>query len=397
MTETDPHFQALLRHLDGRRAGWRAAFRRLRDGLRGRLAALRANRDTVTAEPCDVLLIHPSEKSRRLNRKAPLLASLRQRGLVVLETVSDGESRALRERRLRPPPRPVPWPLYISAARAADLLARYRPRVILTERNGWPVSTFLRAFRPAETRVVHVAHGILSDQSDRLRYHDYDYYALFGQSSLDYLRALDHGFGETTAFFAGPYFPLPAPRQRPGDARTLLFLGAGPGEEDSDAYRNACRLAREWLRAHPGWRMKVRLHPRGGGAPWRDLARTDPALDLRPGDESLEQALDGCQAVWCGYTTAIIDCAVARVPVVVLDRSRDYFQCDRHGVPRVATVRELELAMDEVVETPALCSHRMAAFARYHIEHADDPVSSLADRIGALVAGHEPRDGFRIS
>ena len=38
--------------------------------------------------------------------------------------------------------------------------------------------------------------------------------------------------------------------------------------------------------------MKVRLHPRGGGAPWRDLARTDPALDLRPGDESLEQALD---------------------------------------------------------------------------------------------------------
>ncbi|QJX02769.1 hypothetical protein HML84_16365 [Alcanivorax sp. IO_7] len=141
----------------------------------------------------------------------------------------------------------------------------------------------------------------------------------------------------------------------------------------------------------------MRLHPRGGGAPWRDLARTDPALDLRPGDESLEQALDGCQAVWCGYTTAIIDCAVARVPVVVLDRSRDYFQCDRHGVPRVATVRELELAMDEVVETPALCSHRMAAFARYHIEHADDPVSSLADRIGALVAGHEPRtaSGFR--
>ena len=224
------HFKALAQHL-AQRGPSGASVWWLRESLRGIYGRLRLRREPTTPRVCDVLLIHPSEKSRRQGRKTTLLAELRGAGLIVEETVATDNKEALRQRRLRPPLYSVPLPLYLSAARAADLLANYKAKVILTERNGWPTSTFLRAFRDSDTRIIHLAHGVLSDQSSRLRYHDYDYYAVFGRSSLDYLRKGKPGFGDTLALLAGPYFPLPEKREVVPESRCLLFVGAGPEEE----------------------------------------------------------------------------------------------------------------------------------------------------------------------
>ncbi|MBF5055164.1 hypothetical protein Y5W_00458 [Alcanivorax sp. 521-1] len=385
------HFKALQRHLTDRRSRLDRAVWWLRESLRGLRARLRARRDHGAPTHCDVLLIHPSEKSRRQGRKNALLEALRRAGLRVEETVAGDDRAALRRRHLRPPPRPVPAPLYTSAARAADLLARYRARVILTERNGWPVSTFLRAFRPPETRVLHLAHGILSDQSSKLRFHDFDYYAVFGNSSLEYLCRGEPGFGRTDVLFAGPYFPLPAPRTpATAPSKALLFLGAGPDEEDSDGYRHSCELARQWLAAHPDWTLWVRPHPRGTGKPWRTWAADNAAVRLRPEGESLSEAMASIAAVWSGYTTAIIDCAVAGVPVIVLGQHRDYFECERFGVPRVTDQKGLEVAMASLDGGAADWAATLAAFAGHHIEYREQPVASLAETIMTLVEGRPP-------
>ncbi|MBL7250686.1 hypothetical protein [Alloalcanivorax marinus] len=382
----DPHFKALQRHLTAHRPAPDRAIWWLRESLRGLWARGLSRNPPVTPHACDVLLVHPSEKSRRLGRKAALLDALRQAGLSVAETVAGDDRRAL-----RPPPRPVPAPLYAAAAHACDLLARHRARVILTERNGSPVSTFLRAFRPPQTRILHLAHGILSDQSSKLRFHDFDYYAVFGNSSLEYLRQGEPGFGDTQVLFAGPYFPLPAPRDpATAPSKALLFLGAGPDEEDGDAYRQSCELARQWLAAHPDWTLWVRPHPRGSGRPWRDWAGSDLAIRMRPEGETLEQAMAAITAVWSGYTNAIIDCAIAGVPVMVLGQHPDYFQCERFGLPRVTTPQGLEQAMASLNGDGRDWAARLDAFARHHIEHRERPVASLADTIVALARGKAP-------
>ena len=387
----DPHFKALQHHLTARRSAPDRAAWWLRESLRGLWARCRTRRQAVTPRECDVLLIHPSEKSRRQGRKNDLLAALRQAGLSVEEAVAGDDRQALRQRHLRPPPQPVPAPLYIAAARAADLLSRYRARVILTERNGSPVSTFLRAFRAPETRILHLAHGTLSAQSSKLWFHDFDYYAVFGNSSLEYLQEGEPGFGATEVLFAGPYFPLPTPRD-PSAAPTkaLLFLGAGPDEENCDAYQQSCELARQWLAAHPDWTLWVRPHPRGAGQPWCDWAGTNPAIRMRPEGETLEQAMAEITAVWSGYTNAIIDCAIAGVPVMVLGAHPDYFQCQRFGLPRVTDQEGLEQAMASLKGGEADWAARLDAFARHHIEHRERPVASLADTIVGLARGETP-------
>ena len=387
------HFKALAQHL-AQRGPSGASVWWLRESLRGIYGRLRLRREPTTPRVCDVLLIHPSEKSRRQGRKTTLLAELRGAGLIVEETVATDNKEALRQRRLRPPLYSVPLPLYLSAARAADLLANYKAKVILTERNGWPTSTFLRAFRDSDTRIIHLAHGVLSDQSSRLRYHDYDYYAVFGRSSLDYLRKGKPGFGDTLALLAGPYFPLPEKREVVPESRCLLFVGAGPEEEKTAAYRHSCDLALSWLKKHPEWKLWVRPHPRGSGQPWCNIAKTHPSIRLRPKGESLDHALSDVVAVWSGYTTAIIDCAIAGVPVLVLGRYADYFQCDLYGIPRLSSAEDLDIAMARVLTEPSLWQESLGIFARYHVENLEQPVSSLATVIIELARGGTPRNSI---
>ena len=125
------HFKALAQHL-AQRGPSGASVWWLRESLRGIYGRLRLRREPTTPRVCDVLLIHPSEKSRRQGRKTTLLAELRGAGLIVEETVATDNKEALRQRRLRPPLYSVPLPLYLRAARAADLLANYKAKVILT-------------------------------------------------------------------------------------------------------------------------------------------------------------------------------------------------------------------------------------------------------------------------
>src|SRR5690606_28367422 len=117
------------------------------------------------------------------------------------------------------------------AAYAQWLVEHHQPRILLNDRNGSLYAPFLRlALNARGSLLVHLAHATTVEGSRRLGMNDYDYYFLFGQSSLEALQARKLRFGSSTAVLAGSHmidddYVMPAPDLA---TRTLLILGVGP-------------------------------------------------------------------------------------------------------------------------------------------------------------------------
>jgi len=350
-------------------------------------------RDGDAARQCDVLLIHPSRKSFLQGRKKPLITALQARGMRVEEHVEESDRELLRQRQFAPPGRPVPFLLYWHAAHAAYLLQRYRPKVILSERNAWIVPSFIKTLRAEGAQIMHLAHSVPSGQSSRYDYFDYDYYLMFGRSSFEYLSSLHGAYGTCRAVFAGPYYLsdsqpfLASPGNESGVLR-LLFLGSGPDYEHEAGYQQYCSWVMKWLRDRSDVELAVKVHPRGSGHPWVAHAAVDARVRILPQEVRLEECAQRFDLVLSGYTNAVLDVARAGTPFVLLGSDDDYFSVESFGLPRCRVESQLAYCIESVVKAPGDYKLRLAEFLKFHIDQPDRPMTSLVDCVEKIVGGH---------
>ncbi|WP_256667720.1 hypothetical protein [Pseudomonas sp. R-28-1W-6] len=357
------------------------------------MAWLVCRRGTGEQGCCDVLLIHPSCKSYLQGRKKPLVAALRARGMRVEEFVEDSERRLIFARQLAVPRRPVPFLLHFYAAHAAYLLQRYRPKVVLTERNAWVVPSLVKALREEGAQVMHLAHSVPSGQSSRYDYFDYDYYALFGRSSFEYLASIPGRFGSCVTVFAGPYYlsdrlQPEAPVSSPGGRPQLLFLGSGPDYEQTPDYLECCAWVMKWLQEHPDADLTVKIHPRASGHPWVAHATANARVRMLAGSVSLDECAGRFDLVLCGYTNAVLDVARAGIPFVLLGNDEDYFSVERFGLPRCRVESQLASSIEGVAKSPEDYRRSLAQFMAFHIDQSERPLASLVECVEQLVGGH---------
>ncbi|WP_188985875.1 hypothetical protein [Pseudomonas matsuisoli] len=397
--EEQSPFSDVLRELDTFLAG------RLRTRGKGRASASRKSaalvwkgilsfflqrKKTAGLKVCDVLLVHPSRKSYLQGRKESFIEALRSKGMTIEEIVEDDDL-LVRGRLFSPPPCRIPLRFRWHASHAAYLLDNYQFKVIITERNGWIVPTFLKAFRQRQEKVVHLAHSVLTAESSNYGYYDYDYYAVFGPSSYEYLSNLEFSFGNCLVSYAGPYFFNDAvqglsvsPIEQ--NELTLLFLAPGPSYEQEYGYHEKCAWIKRWLESNKAARLIVKVHPRGSGQPWEALRDDNTQVCVLSGnDVSLSQAALQCDLVLTGYTNAVIDVTRVGVPFILLGDSPDYFSSERFFMPRVLLEEHLAPAIEAVLKDKSVYSNNAFQFYSYHVENRTAPLKSLVDLLDEIV------------
>lgn len=356
----------------------------------------------VAVESCDFLLLQSAPKVIKFQRKKLLIEGLREHGYKLVETALQEPKTILRERLLRVPAFAVPTRYFGLAAYAQWLVERHQPRILLNDRNGSLYAPFLRlALNSRGSLLVHLAHATTVESSRRLGMNDYDYYFLFGQSSLEALQARELRFGSSTAVLTGSHmidkdYVMPAPEQV---TRTLLVLGVGPDKEKESAYQQTYRLLADWARRSPEYRVLIKRHPRSQASFWQEIASAVTNVELLANDCGLSTALEQASVVVNILSNAVIEAALSGRPVLCVDlgNQRDIFQQQRFFGAAIRTEDELAQSLQSIEADFEQAQAHSRAFAEFHLARGADGLLSTLSALQALHRGHSLPAELRIS
>lgn len=349
----------------------------------------------IAPESSDFLLLQSSPRVIRLQRKKAFIAALRGRGHRLIETALPEMRDMLASRSLTMPPHRVPLRYFAYAAHAAWLVRKYPARIYLNDRNGSFNSPFLRLALNAEGGLlVQLAHSTTLESSRRLGMNDYDYYFLFGRSSLEALQARKLRFGTTQAVLAGSHmvdegYALPPPDPA---LRTVLVLGLGPDKEKVPGYQATYALLNSWAGQHPEYRVLVKSHPRSHMVFWRSVARELDNVQVLPPESSLAEALGMASIVVNIVSNAVIEAALAARPVLFVNAGNDddILSQARFFDGKIRTVEALERGVASLERDYAAACRRSAAFAEYHLAYGTQGLCQNVHELERLLVGNVP-------
>lgn len=381
-----------------------SAMRFARDAARDWFFGMRAMRRMATKpqdQSCDFLLLQSTAKVIPLQRKRLLKEALVARGYSLVETALPELADMLRQRMLCQPPFRIPARYFGYAAHAQWLVERYQPRILLNDRNGSLYSPFLRlALNARQSPLVHLAHATTVEGSRRLGMNDYDYYFLFGCSSLEALQERALRFGSSTTVLAGSHMIDRTYDLAPADPglRTLLILGVGPDKEKETGYQATYQLLLDWARRYSEYRVLIKAHPRSKVPFWVQAAGELSQLAILPRDCHLADALGQASLVVNIMSNAVIEASLARRPVIYVNASgeQDIFAQERFFGPCVTTVDVLQARIEVIEREYPDALRRSQAFAEHHLANGCNGLASNLDALDALLKGQPLGNAKRL-
>lgn len=321
-----------------------------------------------------------------------LVAALKIRGLSVTEIPTESNTNIIMKRLFTAPPFKVPLHFRLYASYAAHLVQKFQPKVILTDKNGSPLSPFLKLCVEPYGRLVHVAHSVTTDNFTVFGMIDYHYYFLFGQSSLDKLKNRDVLFGSAKAVLTGPFladqdFTLP-----PTDPyKHILLFGIGPNLEKYTNYRNMYDIVKKWILANQDYTLHVKVHPRSDYDYWESCARSLANVKVLPKSWNMVECLRNVSVVLSIYTNAVIDAALLNRPSLLVcnDEIKDELDVEKFFFPRARTEQQLSENIKKILSDYETYLVKARKFARYHLQHEQDSVDYIADCVSSISRGAE--------
>lgn len=403
--ELDRYRWKLLRERHGRCG---SLLRLVRDVLVDVAVGIRAKAclsGSVVSAPCEVLLLHSAPKSMALQRKNILIEGLRKRGHHLTEAALRSPSDACAQRMLLAPPQSVPLRYLVYAAHAQWLVTMYSPKVLINERNGSLHAPFLRlALAARGARLLQLAHATTLESSRRLGMNDYDYYGVFGHSSLVALQERTLRFGESTVVLIGSYladetYDLPVADPA---LHTLLILGVGPDREKEPGYQRTYQLLRAWAEQHPHYRVLFKRHPRSKAQFWNDAAAQLANIDLLDSKCSLADALAQASVVVNIMSNAGIEAGLAGRPVIHVNAGSDVdiFSHSLFFGPQVRDEHEFSRQLQALEQDYPGHVAQARRFADYHLVYGSQGLAKTIQLVDNLLRGADPArdfETFRLS
>lgn len=397
--ELDRYRWKLLRERHGRCG---SLLRLVRDVLVDVAIGVRAKaclNDSVVAAPCEVLLLHSAPKSMALQRKNILIEALRKRGHHLREAALRSPSDACAQRMLVAPPQRVPLRYLVYAAHAQWLVMTYQPKVLINERNGSLHAPFLRlALAARGARLLQLAHAATLESSRRLAMNDFDYYGVFGRSSLVALQERTLRFGESTVVLVGSYLADETYNLPVADPalRTLLVLGVGPDREKEPGYQRTYQLLCDWAERHPHYRVLFKRHPRSKAQFWSEAAERLANIELLDASCSLAQALAQASVVINIMSNAGIEAGLAGRPVIHVNAGSDMdiFSHSLFFGPQVCDEHEFSRQLQALERDYSGHVARARDFADYHLVYGSQGLAKTVQLIDDLLHDRAPERHF---
>ncbi len=349
----------------------------------------------LAADPADIVLLHPHAPGRR--RHGRIVAGLTRRGFTVREEIMPRPRELFAERKLCAPAAgwdSVPRRWRLQAAFAAWLVARYRPRLVVTFMDDTVHTPFLHAaLARSGGTLANLSHTICFPMID-FSMCDVDWFILFGQRSLENLAVTPVRYGACRAIVAGsPYLvdqavarePASAPREPP----RLLWLGQYALPLQRVALEHDLASFARFVVAHPEYDVTVRLHPLDSGETRAFLEPLAPRLRWMPPERLLPEVLGDFDIVLSSFSAGVIDAAASGKPIVAFSTNglAATLGLEDVGLPLVKDDAGLAAAVKRLESDYARASAAALRLAREHYYKLDDATERIAELLATMARG----------
>jgi hypothetical protein len=351
----------------------------------------------VATQKTDVLFLHTSPADpERIERLAGLLG---REGVTVRYHLLSSRQ-MLGKREFIAPGLPVHYLLLPYAAYARYIVRRYRPKVLVTMIDSHPLSPFLRREMQGVGTYVNIAHSPC-EATHYFSMSDFDYYIVFGKSSLRELSKNPVRIGSTRVILSGSPFISrdDIPKGDDVDPRKVLFFSTyqPPGDIGRMLEENS-RIVIDWARTHPQFRLVIKLHPLEDPGPVRSRTRGLVNVTILDKGTTIVEALSGVSLAIVVWSSAAIEAAMMGKPIVIANRYelyRDFLDFPDYFPPAATTADELSDRVDTVIGQYPRFVKRTKAFLRAHIER-DDSIAYTAGCLLRILAGRDIEEAIQI-
>ena len=344
-------------------------------------------------ESCDILVITTCETDYL--QTEGLWNELERKGYRITVT-NDQIKNLIRSTFLSKVSVKIPACLIPFASFASLVIKKYNPVLICIFTHFNVLPSFLRYYSSAKT--IYIPHAIM-DSTYLYSSLDFDYYFVFGESSIKNIKANKNRHGTTKVIKTGSpvirsHFSLP----QISPNNNLLFFSTWTIGKDKEMTANF-HLMLDWVKQHKKYVLYIKPHPIEDTSYITEAVTNIDNIQILDNKVDMVAALQKISLVITNYSTASIEASLMNRPVVVINRlasdktsddfriSDKYLYLEDFFPPRATTSEEIEERVNMVFENYEYYIEQCRSFSKFHLENMNDSIPKMADIIGAIYHG----------
>lgn len=275
----------------------------------------------------------------------------------------------------------------------------YNPKVVLQFDDMWNLSSFIKKYSNA--KLVNIAHGV-TDSTKYFNVIDYDYYFLYGQSSIDNLaRNNKIEPGATTLVKTGPIFA----EFNPSDSLSLYLrkyllindcwikkvVYSSAFTKDLDVQEllvNTHKIIIDFAKKNTDILILVSLHPLEKELDFWGRYSYIKNIRILPSTVSKNEIAEVCDIHITRQSNTIIDYGLIGLDTLII-RDSDYGE-SYLNLSKYFSISNNSLELEETLKNYDIKSSKLDSFLKYHCEYNDlKSVNRVTDLLESLINGNK--------
>lgn len=346
-------------------------------------------------ESCDILVITTCETDYL--QTVSLWKNLKNSGYKIV-IVNDSVKNLVKSVFLSHISKGIPACLVLYASFAQYFIYKYNPKIICVFTHFNVLPSFFRRYSRAKT--IYIPHAVV-DSTYLYSNFDFDYYLVFGDSSMMNIRNNPTKIGHTKIIKVGS----PVVRENYNLPRininnNYLFFSTWTIGKDVELTANFY-LMLDWARNHPDYTIFIKQHPNENPSFIETVVKNIANVIVLKKEMDMVSALKDTSIVIINYSTASIEACLMNRPLVIINQfefnensddfrfSDKYLYLEKFFPPRAKSIKEIDDRILQIQNNYDFYIEQCRDFTKFHLENLNDSVGKISDVIDNIYNGLE--------
>jgi len=317
---------------------------------------------------------------------------LEQSGFSVVTEVQQNFKGKLRASQFCWVPLSIPIFLTVAYSNAVFYVRKFQPKIIVFVQNTGVFPSVIRSILDKDGLTVNISHSVTF--SDALfSSFDFDYYLMFGKSSLQHAKKNKFRYGDTKIVLTGSPFVGASLSDLKRNLPNKTILYCSQWVQSGDVYETyrSHEILIEYARRNPYVKVYIKLHPIENGMYWKRKVSDVQNVTVLDSGDSLISALKKVSVCVVASSNVAIEATLAHRPIVSIDISGiadEYLNVSRY-FPRAKNIDDFESAMLEVFSKYDYYLDRCKDFSCFHMEYLSDSQKVISNCLSLIFRGDD--------